>query len=123
MKRYLIEGCCDGGLFAETVDAESQEQAEALALERLKEVWREPDAESLDDLGDCATVREYSPDEYARDAGPELLDILQQLMPGISLEVECRKHGGNDEDWHELERLEGLAYAAIAKATGTATAA
>ena len=73
MKRYLIEGCCDGGLFAETVDAESQEQAEELALERLKEAWREPDAESLDDLGDCATVREYSPDEYARVAGGECL--------------------------------------------------
>ena len=53
-------------------------------------------------------------------AAPELLDILEQLMPGISLEVECRKHGGNDEDWLELERLEQHAYTVIANAKGSA---
>jgi hypothetical protein len=45
MKRYLIEGSCDGNLFTETIDAENQEQAEALAVERLKEAWGEPDAD------------------------------------------------------------------------------
>ncbi len=112
MKRYLIEGSCDGNLFTETIDAENQEQAEALAVERLKEAWGEPDAECLDDLGDCATVREYGPDDYMRDAAPDLLAALESATEWLSLITES-----NDLNDDDRERLASYA-AAIAKARG-----
>lgn len=81
MKKFLIEGACDGGLFAETVEAESLADAEAFAIERLCEAWGEtygPDT-TLDDLGDHASVREYSADDYARDAAQDLLAFIDQI--------------------------------------------
>jgi hypothetical protein len=78
MPRYLIEGSCDGSLFAESIEAPNREEAEAAAVERLCEAWGES-GETLDDLGDCAMVSEYSADDYARDAGPELLAFVQQI--------------------------------------------
>ena len=81
MPRYLIEGSCDGALFAEAIDANSQEDAEAFAIERLCEAWGEeygPDT-TLDDLGDSATVREYSRSDYARDAADEMLSLIEQI--------------------------------------------
>ncbi|WP_031293677.1 hypothetical protein [Sphingobium sp. HDIP04] len=82
MPRFLIEGSSDGSLFAETIDANSKEDAEAFAIERLCEAWGEtygPDT-TLDDLGDAASVTEYSPDDYARDAAPGMLAILREIM-------------------------------------------
>lgn len=73
MPRFLIEGSSDGSIFAETIEAATQDEAEALAIARLCEAWGE-EGETLDDLGDCAMVSPYSADDYARDAGPELLE-------------------------------------------------
>lgn len=47
-----------------------------------------------------------------------LLEALDDLFPHITLEVECRKHGGNGEDYAELEALEYAAQEAVRKAKG-----
>lgn len=82
MPKYLIEGSCDGGLFGETIEANSQADAEAFAIERLCEAWGEefgPDT-TLDDLGDCAVVTEYSAADYARDAAPDLIEAARAIV-------------------------------------------
>lgn len=82
MPKYLIEGSEDGGLFAETIEALTQEDAIDAAIDRLCEAWgytREDDT-TLDDLGDAASVTEYGPDDYARDAAPAMLAALRALV-------------------------------------------
>lgn len=103
MPKYLIEGSCDGGLFGETIEANSQADAEAFAIERLCEAWGEeygPDT-TLDDLGDCAMVTEYTADDYARDAAPAMLALLREVA-SITTDDEgdvilfADENGGND---------------------------
>lgn len=82
MPKYLIEGSCDGSMFAESIVADTKEEAEAFAIERLCEAWgeeHEPDT-TLDDLGDCANVTEYGPEDYAREAAGDMLESLQALV-------------------------------------------
>jgi hypothetical protein len=81
MKRYLIEGSCDGGLFAESVDALTLEDAEAFAVERLCEAWGVDFDEdtTLNDLGDAASVREYTRADCAKDAAETLLAFVEQI--------------------------------------------
>ena len=120
MPRYLIEGSCDGSQFAEAIDANSQEDAEALAIERLCEAWGEeygPNT-TLDDLGDAASVTEYSPADYAREAAADMLAALKALLPHVAAEIEQRKESGNAEYYADLEAAEALAIDAIMKAEG-----
>jgi len=81
LRKFLIEGSEDGGLFAETIEAESQEQAEDMAIDRLCEAWGHVrDAETgLWDLGDCARVTEYTAEDYARDAAPDMLAFVEMI--------------------------------------------
>lgn len=83
MPKYLIEGSCDGGLFAETIEADNREEAERFAVERLCEAWGE-EGEELSDLGDSASVREYDADDYARDAAPELLKASRGVIKWLA---------------------------------------
>ncbi|MGA1853013.1 hypothetical protein VH570_19455 [Sphingobium sp. HT1-2] len=120
MKRFLIEGSCDGALFAETVDAMTKEDAEAFAIERLCEAWGEtygPDT-TLDDLGDAATVTEYSAERYARDYAMEMLAVIRDALPHIADEVEQRKNGGNAEYFADLEKIESRMVDVMMKAEG-----
>jgi len=135
MPLYLIEGSKDGDMFAETIEADTMEEAEALAVERLKEAWGEDEAEELSDLGDAALVTEYGPDDYARDAAPELLVALKEmrreyarLHDFISDMIEGGRLTEADipDDYAAIvDQLENCATAdagaetAIAKATGT----
>jgi hypothetical protein len=107
MPKYLIEGACDGDLFRETIVARSQEEAEALAIARLCEAWGDDpaDVESLYDLGDAADVTEYSPDDYARDEAPAMLELLHLVAYGNS----------------EFDTLEATARAIIARIESAAT--
>lgn len=81
MRKFLIEGSCDGGLFSETIEAQTHGDAEAFAIERLCEAWGQDFTEdtTLWDLGDAASVSEYSPEDYARDAAPALLAFVSQV--------------------------------------------
>ena len=120
MPKYLIEGSCDGSLFAETIEANSQTEVEALAIERLCEAWGEtysPDT-TLDDLGDCATLREYTADDYTRDAAPALLAALRDLM-GHAKETSAFDDARAGEDPGMLLAVRN-AETAIAAATGEA---
>lgn len=122
MAKFLIEGSCDGALFSEAIKAPSVHIAESMAIDRLCEAWgveRDDDTE-LEDLGDCASVREYDADDYARDAAGDMLAALRTILPFISQEVEGRKHGGNNEDWADLEAAEASVIGAIRKASGGA---
>lgn len=111
MPKFLIEGSCDGSIFAETVEAATQEEAEAFAIERLCEAWGEeygPDT-TLDDLGDSAMVSPYTADDYARDAGPGLLQALKLAVSKLeAIEPAARSLG--------QERAISEGRAAIAKA-------
>lgn len=79
--RYLIEGSKDGGLFAEAIEAIDEEDAERQAIERLCEAWGyDPaDIDDLGDLGDASSVRAYCPEDYMRDAAPDLFDALSRM--------------------------------------------
>lgn len=112
MPRYLIEGSSDGSLFSETVDANSKEDAEAFAIERLCEAWGEtygPDT-TLDDLGDAASVTEYTPEDYARDAAPQLLSSLRKILAYEDNRPSAGSYGA--EVYAEAERI-------VAAAEGT----
>lgn len=106
MKKFLIEGACDGGLFSETIEANSLADAEAFAIERLCEAWGEtygPDT-TLDDLGDHASVREFDAEDYMRDAADEMLKFVDQIsrmqLTGEAPETDL----GNDEAMDDLIR-------------------
>lgn len=117
MRKYLIEGSCDGSMFAETVEAQSLGDAEACAIERLCEAWGEtygPDTE-LGDLGDAACVTEYTPEDYIRDAAPELYEALQSAIEALAMCMPSTRHGAT---CHNAAMLGGRA--ALAKARGQA---
>lgn len=120
MPKYLIEGCEDGGLFAETIEAATQEEAEAAAVERLCEAWGNtygPDV-SLDDLGDCAVVTEYSADDYLRDAAPAMLAMLSTLYDAAS---DFAEHG-KERHYAALQNALRETETVIDQAGGTPTA-
>lgn len=94
------------------------------ALELLDNVTAMTDSEA-DSLGQAElaltrATETIEPNLSLFAAAPDMLAILQSLLPHISSEVEQRKESGNDEYFADLERLEGLACDAIAKATGKA---
>ena len=115
MTKFLIQGSCNGEFFSETVEAPDGETAEDLAIERLCEAWgheRERDGElptTLDDLGDAASVSEYTAEDYARDAAPRLLAALQGLVGWAET-----MGGWEAQVWRD-------AKIALAEATGTPT--
>lgn len=116
MAKYLIEGSCDGSLFSETIEANSADEAEALAIQRLCEAWGEdygPDVE-LSDLGDCASVTEYTAEDYARDAAPAMLEALRELRGAADAYAEH----GKQRHYTALQTALGRAGNAIAAATG-----
>ena len=117
MPLFLIEGSKDGGLFGETIIAANIEDAERAAVIRLCEAWGE-EGEELSDLGDAASVYEFGPSDYARNAADEMLTVLKLALPHIATEVEQRKHSGNDEYFADLEEVERQMGAAIAMAEG-----
>ena len=115
MRKYLIEGSCDGQLFAETIEASSDEQAEQMAVARLCKAWGEfhgPQT-TLDDLGDSASVREYEAADYAADAAPDLLAFVEQVG---RMQTTVEADGadlGNDEAMNGLiQKARTLAAAA-----------
>lgn len=81
MPKYLIEGSEDGGLFAETIEADNDEDAEKQAIARLCEAWghTQTDDTTLDDLGDSASVTEYSHDDYVRDEASIMFQLLHDI--------------------------------------------
>jgi hypothetical protein len=87
MPRYMIEGAKDGELFAEAIDAPDMEAATEKAIWRLCEAWRENtvEIEELSDLGDAASVREFEPEDYAREAAQDMLEALRatQSFPWV----------------------------------------
>jgi len=102
MRKFLIEGSCDGAMFAETVEAQTMEDAEAFAIERLCEAWGEtygPDTE-LSDLGDAACVTEYTADDYARDAAPEMVATLEFILPYLRELDRAEKHRNRRNPTH-----------------------
>lgn len=117
MRKFLIEGSSDGSLFSETVEAQTTEDAEAFAIERLCEAWGEtygPDT-TLGDFGDAASVREYDADDYARDAAPELYKALQNAIEALAMATPITQHGAA---CHSAAMLNGRAV--LAKARGEA---
>ena len=114
MPRYLIEGSCDGGLFAEAIDASSMEEAEALAVARLCEAWGE-EGEELSDLGDAANVREYEADDYARDAAGEMLAFVSQVA---RMSNQTEAEGQDMDNDLALDGLINMARKLEAYATG-----
>lgn len=68
--------------------------------------------------GDLHNAAECAANARLIAAAPELLAALRALLPDVDHEIEQRKHGGNDEDWQELDALSRAAHAAIAKAEG-----
>lgn len=122
MPRYLIEGSSDGSLFAEAIDAVDEEEAEAIAIERLCEAWgHEYSAEvELYELGDSAMVTPYGPEDYAREAAADMLALLKDALPLIADEVETRKESGMPAYYADLEKIEERMVAVIAKAEGRA---
>lgn len=117
MPLFMIEGSKDGGLFSETITASNMDDAERAAVIRLCEVWGE-EGNELSDLGDAASVYEFGPSDYARNAADEMLAVLKLALPHISSEVEQRKDSGNDEYFADLEEVERQMGAAIAMAEG-----
>lgn len=118
--KYLVEGCCDGNMFAEAISATSPADAERQAINLLCAAWRidQADVDGLDDLGDVATVRPFMPSDYARHAALEMFDGLARLLPHVRDEIEQRKQGGNDEDWRALDAAYLAAARAFAHAQG-----
>jgi hypothetical protein len=53
-------------------------------------------------------------------AAPELLQGLLDALQEIDIEIEQRKHSGNDEHWEDLESVSNRGHAAIANVTGQA---
>lgn len=98
MPRYLIEGCNDGSLFAEAIDADNQSEAEEMAVERLCEAWRldyDPTL-TLDDMGDLAIVMEYSRADYIREQATDIYDLIADLSR-LPIQAEARwQESGND---------------------------
>ena len=119
MRKFLIEGCCDGSLFSETVEAQSLEDAEAFAIERLCEAWGEDYGPhtTLDDLGDAASVTEYAAEDYARDAAAEMLAFVEQISRMTSATEADRQDLDNDL---AMDGLIVRARALAAKARGEA---
>lgn len=61
------------------------------------------------------------PDAHLIAAAPELFGALWELAAEIDSEIDQRKHGGNAEDWADLQDKSDRARAAIAKALGNPT--
>jgi hypothetical protein len=136
MKQYRVLFGCYVRMYADwTIEAEDSETARKLAIEQFKANndemdWydaqfdniAQPSIVSIQDIETNETVLEgfdfpitaADAREYAAD---KLLAALQNLMPDIVSEIDQRKHGGNDEDWIELDRKAADARAAIAEAT------
>lgn len=117
MPLFMIEGSKDGSLFSEAITASNMDDAERAAVIRLCEAWGE-EGDELSDLGDAASVYEFGPSDYARNAADEMLAVLKLALPHISSEVEQRKCSGNDEYFADLEEVERQMGAAIAMAEG-----
>ena len=117
MPLFMIEGSKDGGLFSEAITASNMDDAERAAVIRLCEAWGE-EGDELSDLGDAASVYEFGPSDYARNAAEKMLAVLRLALPHIASEVEQRKHSGNDEYFADLEEVERQMGAAIAMAEG-----
>ena len=115
--KFLLEGACDGDLLTETIEAATQDDAQALAIERLRQAWGQ-EGDELSDFGDVAALRPYAPDDYARDAAMEMLAVCKHLLPkGICLtntNVPDHFNVPLDATMGELRRL----AAVIVKATG-----
>lgn len=105
MRRFLIDGARDGMLFAESVDASSQAEAEAKALDRLCQAWglERADYDTLDDMDVIATVRPYMPSDYARDAALEMFDALHRMLPHL-------KHAAPDSEMGRAYQLGARAF-------------
>ncbi len=109
MPKYLIEGSCDGGLFAETIEAVDDDAAEDQAIDRLCEAWghtrirdnTKDFATDLSDLGDSASVRKYDADDYARDAASDMLALLQSVEDdwGENFDGDEPMNGGDCCEW------------------------
>ncbi len=110
--KYLVEGCCDGSLFGEVIAAPDDATAEVLAVDLLNTAWRE-NAATLDELGDVAMVTPFSPEMYARDAGPELLAVLEYVAAQDNIMLQLQRV--IDKRGHHIC---GNIRAAIAKAKG-----
>ena len=117
MPLFMIEGSKDGGLFSEAITASNMDDAERAAVIRLCEAWGE-EGDELSDLGDAASVYEFGPSDYARNAAEKMLAVLRLALPHIASEVEQRKHSGNDEYFADLKEVERQMGAAIAMAEG-----
>jgi hypothetical protein len=136
MKQYRVLYGSFVRMYADhTIEAENDETARQVAIREFKAKndeldWydaqydniAQPSIVSIQDTETNGTVLEgfdfpitaTDAREYAAD---KLLAALQNLMPDIVSEIDQRKHGGNDEDWIELDRKAADARAAIAEAT------
>jgi hypothetical protein len=136
MKQYRVLYGSFVRMYADhTIEAENDETARQVAIREFKAKndeldWydaqydniAQPSIVSIQDTETNGTVLEgfdfpitaTDAREYAAD---KLLAALQNLMPDIESEIDQRKHGGNDEDWIELDRKAADARAAIAEAT------